>query len=354
MSEGASKASQIIDEQLTSLAKEVVDLQYALQAEPWARYGEEGREKSVRDVGYHLTYLAQALSVCDPNLFANYSAWTKVLFAGLGFPDEVLVATLQCMRDVLGQHLPPDLSAITDDYCAAALDKLRETSPTLPTHLEPDAPLVDLARDYLRLLLQGERHVASALVLDAVQAGAGIKDLYLYVFQRAQREIGRLWQMNQVTVAQEHYCTAATQLIMSQLYPHVFSAERIGHRAVVTCVGGELHELGARMVADFFEIEGWDAYYLGANTPADSILRTLKERDAEVLAISATMTFHVGDVADLVARVRSEEATKMVRVLVGGYPFNLSPGLWRTIGAHGYAPDAQEAVALAMCMVDEE
>jgi methanogenic corrinoid protein MtbC1 len=189
--------------------------------------------------------------------------------------------------------------------------------------------------------------------MDAVGAGARVKDIYLHVFQRTQREIGRLWQMNRLTVAQEHYCTAATQLIMSQLYSHIFATERIGHRAVVTCVGGELHELGARMVADFFEMDGWDAYYLGANTPADSIVHTVEEREAEVLAISTTMTFHVSAVADLIAQVLAVEAVAAVKILVGGYPFNLSPGLWKQIGAHGYAPDAQEAVLLALRLVGE-
>jgi methanogenic corrinoid protein MtbC1 len=105
------------------------------------------------------------------------------------------------------------------------------------------------------------------------------------------------------------------------------------------------------MVADFFEMEGWDAYYLGANTPTESILRALEERQAEVLAVSATMTFHVSTVTDLVARVRGSEVGRGVRVLVGGYPFNLSPELWRNVGAHGYAADAQRAVALASRMV---
>ena len=64
------------------------------------------------------------------------------------------------------------------------------------------------------------------------------------------REVGRLWQMNRLSVAQEHYVTAATQLIMSQLYPLVFRTARRDRRIVAACVGGELHELGVRMVAD--------------------------------------------------------------------------------------------------------
>jgi signal transduction histidine kinase len=40
---------------------------------------------------------------------------------------------------------------------------------------------------------------------------------------------------------------------------------------------------GARMVADFFELDGWDTYFLGANTPTDSILRAVEERRADIL-----------------------------------------------------------------------
>ncbi|HEY5309978.1 MAG TPA: cobalamin B12-binding domain-containing protein, partial [Casimicrobiaceae bacterium] len=52
-------------------------------------------------------------------------------------------------------------------------------------------------------------------------------------------------------------------------------------------VSGDLHELGARMVADFFEMEGWDSYYTGANTPTGGVVQAIVERRPDVLAISA-------------------------------------------------------------------
>ena len=58
---------------------------------------------------------------------------------------------------------------------------------------------------------------------------------------------------------------------------------------VAACAASELHEIGVRMAADFFEMEGWDTFYLGANTPAESVIRTLVERKADVLAVSATI-----------------------------------------------------------------
>jgi MerR family transcriptional regulator, light-induced transcriptional regulator len=157
--------------------------------------------------------------------------------------------------------------------------------------------------------------------------------------------------MNEITVAQEHFCTAATQLIMSQLYPQIFATPRVGRRVVAACVGGDLHEIGVRMVADFFEMAGWDSYYLGANTPIEGIVESVVQRRADVVAISATMSYHVPTVSDVVHAVRERGAGWTPRILVGGYPFRVDPELWRSVGADGYAPDASEAVALAERLV---
>jgi len=213
-------------------------------------------------------------------------------------------------------------------------------------------PWTELAGQYLDALLRGERHVASQIILQAVEDGVSVKDIYLHVFQPTQREIGHLWQTNQVSVAQEHYCTAATQLIMSQLYPYIFNTDKIGRRLVATCASEELHEIGMRMVADFFEMAGWDTYYVGANTPASSILQTLRERQADVLGISSTMHYHVNMVKALIDQVRASDLGRCVKILVGGYPFNRHPDLWRKVGADGYGQDAQEAVALANRLLD--
>jgi methanogenic corrinoid protein MtbC1 len=59
------------------------------------------------------------------------------------------------------------------------------------------------------------------------------------------------------------------------------------------------------------------------------------------------MTFHIRAVENLIAMVRASVSSNKVKVLVGGYPFNLEPELWKRIGADAYAKDASEAVAVA-------
>lgn len=339
-------AAEAIRQQKIALAEAIVDLQYARQRQLWQSYGASRRIFSIRDTIYHLHYLTHALEANSPPLFHEYLAWVKVLFAGLNFPADVLPVTLECTRQVLATTFPSEVIAPTLQLIDSGLLYLMQAPTTLPGELQGDSPLDLLARQFLQHLLAGQRQPASRLILDAVQNGTPVKQIYLQVFQRTQREIGRLWQTNQISVAQEHFCTAATQMIMSQLYPYIFTGERKNHRMVVACVGEELHEIGARMVADFFEMEGWDTFFLGANTPLTSILSMLSNQKADILALSATMVFHINQVAEIITDLRN---TPMAHtpVLVGGYPFNISSGLWQHVGADGYAPDAESALTEA-------
>jgi len=220
-----------------------------------------------------------------------------------------------------------------------------------PSFLDPDRPLGPLSREYLDALLGGERGRASQLVLDSVEDGVPVRDIYMEVFQRTQWEVGRLWELNRITVAEEHYCTAATQLIMSHLYPHVFAGDRERGTLVAAAVSGDLHELGIRMVADFFEMDGFDTFFLGANTPAPGIVELVERRNADVLALSATLTAHVGDVAEVIEAMRAAGGERSPIILVGGHPFNVDPGLWQKVGADGHAPGADRAVPLAEALL---
>jgi len=341
-----------LDSRRPALAEAVTAAHYERRPELAVRYGPAGREKCLQDAHYHLTYLSEAVAASAPDLFADYAAWAKVMLEGRGIPAEDLMVNLEVLRDVLLRELPADLAGLIVPYVEAGLERLPEIPAEPPCEL-PDGAQGELALGFLDALLRGERHEASRLILEAVERGVTVEDVYLHVFQRSQREIGRLWQMNRLTVAQEHYCTAATQLIMSQLYPYVFNGRKNGRRMVATCVAGDLHEIGVRMVADFFEISGWDTFYLGANTPAASLVQTLRERKADVLAVSATMSFHLRAVTELIAAVRASDVGDRVKILVGGYPFSVVPDLWQLVGADAMAGDARESVAVANRLLDE-
>ena len=186
------------------------------------------------------------------------------------------------------------------------------------------------------------------MILGTVDSGTPIKDIYCYVFERCQREIGRLWQLNLVSVAQEHYCTASTQLIMALLYPKLFAQKKEKNMGslVAACVPGELHEIGPRMLCDLMEMEGWRTIYLGANVPIPALVQTLKDQKPDVLAISAAMTYHIKAVRQVIRALRNSDIGDAMRIVVGGYAFRSAESLWRDVGADGFAKDALEMMEL--------
>jgi methanogenic corrinoid protein MtbC1 len=119
---------------------------------------------------------------------------------------------------------------------------------------------------------------------------------------------------------------------------------------VTACVADDLHEIGARILADFFEMDGWDTHYIGASTPADGVATMAAELGADVAALSVTMVEHIPQAEEAVAAIRA--ASPDTHIIVGGYPFLRDPSLAEAIGADATAHDAAHAVTVAAALVD--
>ncbi len=342
-----NKQLELSPEVYPVLSEAIVEAHYLLNPKLPQLYGPEGKQKCVDDAVIHLTYLQQALDNQSEQLFVDYIAWAKTLFEGINLPVSHLAEHLSVMGEVLRQRLTQDAAGKVSKILIAAENQLGEKSQLDHTFLDEQSPLYDLAREYLDLLLASNRTGASQLIMAAVKDNQiPVQDIYLKVFQPCQREVGLLWQTGRISVAQEHFCTAATQLCMSQLYPYTFSSKKNGKVSVITCVQGELHEVGVRMVADLLEMNGWDAFYLGANVPTDSVLKFIEEKQPDMIGISATITGHLPQVKELIQKVREIEK-QHIFIMVGGYPFNISPELYLELGADAHSTDAKLAIDMA-------
>lgn len=291
----------------------------------------------------HLAYLAEAIRVDDQAIYTAYVEWETSVLLRRQLPIAVVRGNLFGIRDAILKFLRPEMRGTVVAYLATSIHMMDEPRDLAVNRHPPETPLLPLAREYLGELLTGDRRRARSLILQALEGGMDVRDAYLGVLQPVQREVGRLWEINAISIAQEHYCTAVTQLVVSQLYPEIMAGPKNGLILVASCVGRELHELGLRMVADFFELDGWDTRFFGANMPVDQVISALVDADADVLAISTTMLTHIDSVRRLISDAR-ERCQKELRILVGGFPFNQLPDLWESVGADATARDAREAV----------
>jgi methanogenic corrinoid protein MtbC1 len=125
--------------------------------------------------------------------------------------------------------------------------------------------------------------------------------------------------MNQISVATEHLATANTEMLFGTIYEQISFPEHRNRKVVVSCTPNEYHQIGGRMVADIFEMNGWETSFLGANTPPSALLSMIEEKKPDLVALSLTVYFGMSELFLLIEKIR--ERFPMLPLLVGGQAF---------------------------------
>lgn len=342
-----------IVQNVKAYAKKVYEIQVRNFPELQGRSSGEFSEKSIRDTEYNLTYLANAIRVSSPPLFENYVRWFIEVLQGLKIPVKYLKGNFEAIDELMDLTFDAKASKVVHQYVQIGINVIQsfasESDSKKDAKLSKQndmSPLEKACNIYVAYLIEGKRDLADQLIKQLIEDKFALESIYLDVFQMSQYKIGEMWQSNKITVAQEHYCTASTQMIMGQFYPEIFSQQKHDGVFVGACVGGELHELGMRMVCDFLELKGWNTYYLGANMPTNDIIKMVKAQRADVLGLSATMLEHLEIVREIIEKIRLNSDLKHLKIVVGGYPFLFDGTLWERIGADGFSLDAAGAVSV--------
>ncbi|KAF0129198.1 MAG: cobalamin B12-binding domain-containing protein [Bacteroidetes bacterium] len=177
-----------------------------------------------------------------------------------------------------------------------------------------------ITNDFLQNLLKGNRSNCSLIAHNYLKKNPSIKDLYEEVFKVSLYEVGRLWETNQITVATEHMATAITEGILNELFEQITPKKKFNKRVVVACVENEQHQVGIKMVADVFEMKGWESLFLGAGIPTAELIRFIRESKPDVLAISLSIYFNFTNLIKMLELVRSDFSG--LQIIVGGQAFS--------------------------------
>lgn len=290
------------------------------------RCAQSGRTVCAEEISTHFLFLAGALEAGSPASFVHYVQWAGRMLQARGIAPRMIQQALE----EIGRHLVTVLAepeyALVASYLQAAAGAASQDAFDAETPGTGNGLL--RTRDiFLAAILSGQRQAALRAVMDACQAGFALTDIYVEVFGKALGEVGALWECNRISVAQEHMATAIAQYAIANLYPHIVPRGPQRGSMVVTGVAGELHQIGANLVADAMESEGWDVHFLGTNLPDSEILAALRENEVEVLCVSTTLLSNLPASAELIRAVRSTLNSKAPRIVVGGAAFRLAPEL---------------------------
>lgn len=170
-----------------------------------------------------------------------------------------------------------------------------------------------------------ERELARAAV--SLTAPQLLEQLLLPMLRR----IGDGWHDGTLRIAHEHMATAIVRSFLGSMRSN---SDMGGSRTeiLITTPSGQLHELGALMVAVTADLDGWRPIYLGPNMPAEEIAAAVRQRGASIVALSIV---HAADASAMTGELQRihrlvPEGTVLI---VGGSGARNYRGVLQEIGA---------------------
>lgn len=172
--------------------------------------------------------------------------------------------------------------------------------------------------DYYNSLVEGNKEKCSSVIQELIDEGTDIKDIYVDIFQKSLYAIGRQWDHSEISIPEEHLATRITEALINRFTPPAGNQKK--YKSVVACIDKEYHELGAKMAANIFEMNGWKTYYLGASVPSREMLKYITSVDPDVIALSWSLYLNLGRFLELLDGLVKNFPHK--KIIVGGQALN--------------------------------
>ncbi len=195
-------------------------------------------------------------------------------------------------------------------------------------------------------ILTGDNVTAKTVTEAALAEGAAPLALVQDVMMPAMDEVGKKFEANEYFVPELLLAARAMKASLELIRPLLAAGgiEPAGKIAIGT-VKGDLHDIGKNLVAAMLEGGGFEVIDLGVNVDPNKFVRAVKEKGAQIVALSALLTTTMPAMKTTIDALAKAGVREQVKVMVGGAP--VTEAYAKEIGADGYSQNAAGAVPLA-------
>ncbi len=205
--------------------------------------------------------------------------------------------------------------------------------------------MTDLKELY-EAIVKGDAKAAHAITQEALAAGVDPLALVNERMVPAMDEVGRRFESSEYFVPELLISARAMKAALELIRPLLTArGDKPLARIAIGTVKGDLHDIGKNLVASLLEGGGFEVIDLGVNVTPEKFLETVKEKQANIIAMSALLTTTMPAMKTTIEALKQAGVRDKVKVLIGGAP--ITQKYAEEIGADGYSENAVGAVALA-------
>ncbi len=206
----------------------------------------------------------------------------------------------------------------------------------IPGSLSLDGLGATLLQQLLALNESAANHtIAQAFAIYAVE------DVCISLITPTLARIGELWSAGEVTVTTEHFASAVLRGRMENLF-HSAPMNDDAPLILVGCAPGEMHEIGALMLALFLRRAGMRVIYLGQSVDPEHLITTVETVRPACIALSASMRPQAETLIEIGQRLASLRQWRPA-YFIGGRAFTVEPDLVKRVQGAYLEVDAPAA-----------
>ncbi len=200
--------------------------------------------------------------------------------------------------------------------------------------------------DLRREINLGAVEASTAEALRLVEAGEDPLTIFLEGIEPCLSEIGDRFGRLEIFLPELMLSADAVKAIQVELLP-MLEADGSDYmkkgRVVIGTIFGDIHDIGKNIVSVLLQVSGFEVRDLGVAVPAQDIIDSAKDFDADIIGISGLMMPSLPYMRDAISLVKENpELADRFRIFVGGGPVTRE---WaEMVGADGFAEDAVSAV----------
>jgi 5-methyltetrahydrofolate--homocysteine methyltransferase len=199
-------------------------------------------------------------------------------------------------------------------------------------------------------ILEGDAPTAKSMAEQAVAEGVDAQSLLSEYMIPAMDEVGRLFEENEYFVPELLISARAMKAALEVLRPQLAGSgvKPVG-KVVIGTVRGDLHDIGKNLVAAMLEGGGFEVIDLGVDVPPEKFIEAVKEKGAQVVAMSALLTTTMPGMKTTIEAIKEAGLKDKVKVMIGGAPVTQTYA--DSIGADGFSDNASGAVRVARTLI---
>jgi corrinoid protein of di/trimethylamine methyltransferase len=211
----------------------------------------------------------------------------------------------------------------------------------------------NILKQLQQTIIAGEPEQARELAAQALAANIAPLDAIDRALNPGMQIVGDRYECGDYFIPDLMMAAEAMKAAMEVLEPELMARQerrQILGTVVIGTVEGDIHEIGKSLVATMLGAAGFQVHDLGVDVPVGRFVEQVKATNANVVGLSALLTTTMRNQEAVIEALAEAGLREGVKVVIGGAP--ASPEWAVTIGADGYAENANEAVGVVRRLLE--